>query len=134
VEARIEVPHAELALDQEGILWQHLRGGRIDLKAAVQIMPPTMQLAARSPHDPKPMVSFTTDVTWVTREARAYFAQYEPDNPDWLFDFRTAVMTQNAVERVIAQFFLGLNKLSRRSTVKIFTDREKALDWLREGR
>jgi len=74
----------------------------------------------------RPVLQDIRNVRGATREARLYFASGEVAS----ITKAAAVFVDSPVTGVLGSFFMGLNKPEY--PIKIFTDREKAIDWLRE--
>lgn len=62
----------------------------------------------------------------LNREAREYFAGTETD----ALSSATAMLIRSAVGRVLANFYLGLNKPKR--PTQLFTDEAAAVSWLKQ--
>ena len=65
-----------------------------------------------------------TDTREITKEARDYFANERTAS----IQRATALLTKSPVSRIIGNFFLGLNKPI--SPTQLFTDPQKAVEWL----
>jgi hypothetical protein len=74
---------------------------------------------------PKPTLVLMQDMARVDREARAFFASEDYSN----LCSQTALVVGSPVSRVIANFFVGLNR--PKYPVKTFDDPRLAEQWLR---
>lgn len=75
---------------------------------------------------PKPTMVLMPDIARVEREARAFFAS---DEYMRRLSTQTALVVGSPVSRVIANFFVGLNRPSY--PCKAFDDPARAVAWLR---
>lgn len=75
----------------------------------------------------RPMLLDFTGMQYITREARAYYSSTELED-NRLICPALAILTTSLIEKLIANFFIGLNKSA--ILVKLFTDAEEAKDWL----
>jgi len=66
-----------------------------------------------------------TNIRSITREARGYYAGEECSQ----VVSATAILTRNTISKVIANFYLGLNK--PKNPTKLFTSKENAIKWLK---
>lgn len=73
----------------------------------------------------RPVLVDMREVKSLSREARVYYANDETAR----FRSASALLVSSAVTRVLASFFLGLNKPNH--PVRLFTSEDEALDWLR---
>lgn len=71
-----------------------------------------------------PLVVQMGQVTGIPRPARAIYAQMDVVS-------RMALVAQSPLSRTIANFFLGLNRTP--VPMRMFTDEDVAVAWLREG-
>lgn len=62
----------------------------------------------------------------ISREAREYYANERTSG----IQRGTALLVESKVTRVMANFFMGLNKPA--APTRMFTDSEKAISWLLE--
>jgi hypothetical protein len=70
----------------------------------------------------RPVLSFITDAR-ITREARKYYSSVA-------VAAASAIMVRSPLQRVIANFLMGLNRL--RVPTRVFTDEAEAVEWLRQ--
>jgi hypothetical protein len=118
-----EHPLFRVALRADGILVYHpTPGGVITYEVARRMF----ELALEIVDGPKPTLVLMHDLARLTREARAFFASEEYTR---CLGCQTALVVDTPVSRVIANFFVGLNR--PRYPHKIFDDPEQALEWLR---
>ena len=74
---------------------------------------------------PRPMLGDFTKMKSQTKECRDYFAK----DPNHLQTYSAiAIMVNSPISRMLANFFLGLNKPAR--PTRLFDDRAKAIEWL----
>lgn len=112
----------QLELEEQGILrltWP--RGARIKESDAQRAMDRVNELCGPDRH---PMIVDMATTDDVTRGARSVFAK--PCQAS-----RIALWGSSPVDRVIANFFLGIMKPP--CPTKFFTDETEALGWLVEG-
>ncbi len=76
-------------------------------------------------HAPVPYLQVFGGVLGVTTEAQRYYAESEDAQK---LVTKIALVVNSYVSRVLGNLFLGLNRPIM--PVKLFTDEEKALDWL----
>ncbi len=76
-------------------------------------------------HAPVPYLQVFGGVLNVTREAQRYYAESEDAQK---LVTKIALVINSYISRVLGNLFLGLNRPIM--PVKLFTDEEKALDWL----
>ncbi|MCB0409645.1 MAG: hypothetical protein KDD29_05465 [Flavobacteriales bacterium] len=69
------------------------------------------------------MLVDTREIKSITKEARNHFSMNNRESKVVAF----AMLIKSPLSKVIANFFLGLNK--PRVPVKIFTNEKKAIDW-----
>lgn len=62
------------------------------------------------------------EATSMNRESRKYYSELESN-------IAVALLVESPLSKVISNFFMGLNKTSY--PLKIFSSKEKALDWLK---
>ena len=70
-----------------------------------------------------PLLIDATEVKSITKEARDYFSMNNRDSKVIAF----AILIKTPLSRIIANFFIGLNK--PRVPIKIFTNEDVAIDW-----
>lgn len=75
---------------------------------------------------PAPMLADTTHLRHVSKEARDYWAK--PENSGHVRC--TALLIQSTFARIAGNLFLQFNK--PKFPTKLFTDKAKAVEWLRE--
>ena len=75
---------------------------------------------------PIPLLCDLNNVTKMTIECRNHFAGKEHATS---FS-KAALLVPSPISKIIGNFFMGLNKPIK--PTKLFTDREKALTWLKE--
>jgi hypothetical protein len=115
-------PWFTVVLRDDGILAYHpVRGLEITYAIAVKCMEIGLQIAG----GPKPTLILMQDLARVDREARAFFAS----EAYMRLCSQAALVVGSPVSRVIASFFVGLNRPSY--PYKIFDDPEPAAAWLR---
>jgi hypothetical protein len=113
---------AELTLDGQGILqlkWP--RAASISQADAEAAMLSVNELCGEARH---PMLVDMATTAQVSRGARAVFGRPCQAN-------RIALLGDSPVDRVMANFILGLNKLP--CPTRFFTSRQEALTWLTKG-
>ncbi|MFJ5954466.1 STAS/SEC14 domain-containing protein [Paenarthrobacter sp. NPDC092416] len=112
----------ELELEEPGILrltWP--RGARIKEADAQRAMDRVNELCGVDRH---PMIVDMATTNDVTRGARSVFAKPCQAN-------RIALLGSSPVDRVIANFFMGIFKAP--CPTRFFTSETEAMDWLKEG-
>jgi hypothetical protein len=117
-----ECPWFTVGLRDDGILEYHpIPGLVITYQVALQVIEVGLQVV----DTPKPTLVLMQELARVEREARALFA-----SDDYLrLCSQTAVVVGSPVSRVVASFFVGLNR--PKYPYKIFEDPELAAEWLR---
>lgn len=75
---------------------------------------------------PLPMLCDLTNVVRMTQECRQHFAGFEHAK---VFT-KCALLVENPIAKILGNFFLGANKPLR--PTRLFTNKEKALQWLAE--
>lgn len=116
---RADSDKAELVLDGQGIVqlkWQ--RGVSIAKEDAEAAMASVNELCGVSRH---PMLVDMANTAQVSREARAVFGR--PCQAS-----RIALLGASPVDKVLANFILGINKLP--CPTRFFTSRRDATEWL----
>ena len=63
----------------------------------------------------------------ISKEARDWYSQVQNDNPS---NISVALVVNSFYTRIIANFFLGFK--NSRTTMKIFNEKDSAIDWLYE--
>ena len=115
-------PWFTVVLRDDGILAYHpIPGLELTYAIALQCMAVGLQIANR----PMPTLVLMQDMARVDREARAFFAS----EAYMRLCSQTALVVGSPVSRVIASFFVGLNR--PRYPYRIFDDPEQAAAWLR---
>jgi hypothetical protein len=74
-----------------------------------------------------PVLLDFSNLTSMTREARAYYASEESSS----IVSAVAIVTTSVISKLIGNFFIGLNKAAE-APVKIFTNVNEAKGWLRQ--
>jgi len=90
-----------------------------DARASVQI---TMRLSAGVP---LPMLIDFTNVRGMRRDVREYYTSEECS----VLVTAVAIMTRSSIGRMVANFFLGINKT--RVPTRLFSKPEEAVNWLK---
>lgn len=117
-----ESPWFTVALRDDGILAFHpIPGLELTYAIALQCMEVGLQIA----DGPKPTLVLMQEIARVDREARAFFAS----EAYMRLCSQTALVVGSPVSRVIASFFVGLNRPSY--PYRIFDDPQRAAEWLR---
>jgi hypothetical protein len=117
-----ECPLFTAVLRDDGILaYYPIRGLVLTHAIAMQLIEVGLQLI----DGPKPTLVLMQHMARVEREARAFFASEEYMR----LCSQTALVVGSPVSRVIASFFVGLNR--PKYPVKVFEDPELAAEWLR---
>lgn len=120
----IVTPIERIWLGQDGILRAVLNpGAHSTIEHARTAVAAFQKLGAGKK---RPLLVDLREVGSVTREAREYFAG-EASEP---LVHACALLVKSAVSRIIGNFFIGLNR-SKFFPVKLFTDEEEAVEWLR---
>ncbi len=74
---------------------------------------------------PRPMLGDFTKMKSQTKECRDYFAK----DPNHLQTYSAiAIMVSSPISRMLANFFMGLNKPAK--PTRLFDERDKAIEWL----
>ena len=111
------------ALRSDGILVYHpIPGLVITYEVACTVLEVGLEII----DGPKPTLVLMQDMARVDRDARAFFASEEYMTR---LSCQTALVVGSPVSRVIANFFVGLNRPSYPH--KVFDDAERAITWLR---
>ena len=114
-------PSFTVVLRDDGILiYRPIPGLVLTHGIALQVLELGLQIV----DGPKPVMVLMQDIARVDREARAFFASEEYLR----LSSQTALVVGSPVSRVIANFFLGLNRV--KFPCKIFDDPELATQWL----
>jgi len=116
---------------ERAYVWEPLDGGGIAVFRLLTSAPFTLDLAQTTIADLTALtggkrVPIMADIRrskGMTQEARAFFGN---PNPPYS---ALAILADSPVTRMIANFFIGLNRPS--VPTHVFTDEEKALHWLR---
>lgn len=112
---------------EEGILFiRHNRGVRVTLELARKRAAITMELLGE--RVPVPTLVDLEGVKGFSPEVRRYFSR---DEEIIGLVSRLAALVNSPVARVLGNTMVNLFKTQY--PVKLFTDREQALEWLREG-
>jgi hypothetical protein len=115
-------PWFTVVLRDDGILAYHpIPGLELTFPIAVQCMEVGLQITS----GPRPTLVLMQDMARVDREARAFFAS----EAYMRLCSQTALVVGSPVSRVIASFFVGLNR--PRYPYRVFDDPEPAAAWLR---
>jgi hypothetical protein len=118
-----EHPLFRVTLRSDGILVYHPRRGLvITHEVARAVLDTGLQII----NGPKPTMVLMQDLARVDREARAFFASEEYMTR---LSCQTALVVGSPVSRVIANFFVGLNRPSYPH--RVYDDPARALEWLR---
>jgi len=118
-----EHPAFRVALRPDGILVYYPRPGLVlTYEIALQVLEEGTKIIS----GPKPTMVLMQDMARVEREARAFFASEEYMRR---LSTQTALVVASPVSRVIANFFVGLNRPNY--PCKAFDDPRRALLWLR---
>ena len=84
----------------------------------------THELQAGVPH---PLLCDITNVIKITKDCREHFS-----GPIHAETFTmTALVVGSPISKIIGNFFMGLNKPSKKT--KLFTNRDQALEWLKQN-
>jgi hypothetical protein len=98
-------------------------GATLDLDLAQRTTPVLEQVTEGQP---RPLLVDCRNLRGQTREARVYFAS-EPSHVRHYT--AVALVVGNALSRVIANFFIGINKPDK--PTRLFDDPNQAIEWLR---
>lgn len=111
---------------EDGILFSSNNGAfEIDLEEARKITQAFRQLSDQ----PLPLVVDLGSPKGQTKQARDYFAT----NPDHISTYSAvALLVSNPIARILANFYLGLNKPDR--PTRLFTSVDAAKEWARSFR
>jgi hypothetical protein len=112
-----------VTLRSDGILVYHPVPG---LLLTYEVARAVLDMGLQIIDGPKPTMVLMQDIARVDREARAFFASEEYMTR---LSCQTALVVGSPVSRVIANFFVGLNR--PRYPHRVFNDSERALQWLR---
>ena len=116
-------PAFRVALRSDGILvYFPVPGLVLTYAIAIQILDEGSQIIS----GPRPTMVLMQDMARVEREARAFFASEEYMRR---LSSQTALVVGSPVSRVIANFFVGLNRPAY--PCRAFDDPELAVSWLR---
>lgn len=123
----VDDPVATVHLPEDGVLqFRYKRDAVIDADDARRVVEATADALAA--HGPRPTIVWVGDVRKVTRGAREFFARDPLNNRT---SSRVAMIGISAVGRVVANFFLGLNRPDN-MPVRVFADEASARAWLGE--
>ena len=115
-------PRFSAELREDGILvYRPVSGLTITRELALELMEVGLEVGGRA----RPTMVLMQDLARVEREARAMFAS----EAYMRLCSQTALVVGSPVSRVIASFFIGLNRPTY--PYKIFDDPERAAEWLR---
>lgn len=118
-----EHPLFRVALRADGILVYYPVAGLVITYDVARLV---FKVGCEIIDGPKPTLVLMQDMARVDREARAFFASEEYITR---LSCQTALVVGSPVSRVIASFFVGINR--PRYPHKVFDDPEQALEWLR---
>ena len=122
--SRIETTNATVQLRDDGLLYVVMRPGCRDTEAtAREIIAASVKHAGSSSRG---ILIDMSAVAAITREARSYYAYRPFPRPD----MAVALVVGSRVSRMIANFFLGLNRPP--VPVRMFDDELVAAEWLHE--
>lgn len=93
----------------------------IDLNAAKQVVGNRLKMSAGRD---MLLLADTTDIEYMTREARGYYTTFEGSKEI----AACAILISSEISRILGNLFLSINKPSYPS--KLFTSKEKAIEWL----
>jgi hypothetical protein len=117
-----ESPWFTVVLREDGILaYYPIAGLVLTHPIALKVIEIGLQIV----DGPKPTLVLMQDMARVDRDARAFFASEDYSH----LCSQTALVVGSPVSRVIANFFVGLNR--PRYPVKTFDDCKPAVEWLR---
>lgn len=117
-----ECPWFTVVLRDDGILAYHPRPG---LVLTHEVALRVLELGLQVTQGPAPTLVLMRDMARVEREARSLFTS----EAYMRLCSQTAVVVGSPVSRVIANFFLGLNR--PKYPYQVFDDPELATEWLR---
>lgn len=118
---RVELEYGTMWLTEEGILRGVYKSGvRMTLALAHDANARLIELSGGLP---RPCLFDVRLLASMDREARAFFAEA-------VDAFAVALLIESVLSRIIANFFLGLNRNPKIPT-RLFTDETEALEWLK---
>lgn len=124
-ELKVETSTQRLYWDDENeIVWGELIANQNTLETAVENVDAQERLRDTVKRKKTRVLIDMTSMTEISREARDYFANERTAS----IQRATALLIGSPVSRVIGNFFMGLNKPV--SPTKLFTDPQKAIQWL----
>jgi hypothetical protein len=120
----LETRTQRIWLEADGIvrakMFAHVELDRVDAEEAIHAIAKVTGGARR------PVLVDMTQIKFMTREARTYFAGPETANAE----SAAALLIRSPLARAIGNFFMGLNKPLM--PTRLFTSEEAALTWLRD--
>lgn len=120
IKTRVEV----LSLDGEGFLRSVIADrGEIELEDAINAITACAQLSGRKR---LPILVDLRKVKSISRDARLYYGSSDEAQKVLI---AVAFLVTSPLSRVIASFFIGLNKM--KVDAKVFSSEEKAQQWLK---
>jgi len=99
-----------------------LEGAEIELENAIENYEAAQSLVSNAKHL---LLVDAREVFYVSKEARAYSAELKPNSP-----IAIAVIVASTANRLVGNFYINFNK--PKVTTKLFSNQEKALEWLEE--
>lgn len=120
----VENDVAAISLRPDGVL---VYGYKSDVVVTLHDAQDLVARASELVGTPRPTLAIISGVRSVERAARVYFATSAANRQ---VTSQIAFVTSSTISRVIANFFLGLNKPA--CPTRLFTDEAKALAWLAE--
>lgn len=109
---------------EEGILLNHFKAGEnIDVEDFKELRKVNLELAEGKPYT---VLGMADELTSFSKEAREWLASKEAVG----LKIAKAIVISSLGQRIIGNFYIRVNKPYTKT--KLFTKREKALEWLRK--
>ena len=121
---KISTKKGEAYIDEQGILIQtYLKNTDLTLEDAKTDFESYLSLCDQGK---LPVLIEMENVKSVEREARAYYSSKEATN----YITAAALLITNPVNRIIGNFYMGLNKTA--FPFRLFSEKDKAIKWLKQ--
>lgn len=119
---RVVLPEVVVTMRDDGIIeFDYTTETVVDLEVARKAVGAARELVS----GPTPSLVRINRVKEVSRDARIFFAESDENKT---VSSKVALMINSPLTRIIANFFMGLNKATL--PVRMFTDDQSAIEWL----
>lgn len=119
----VETSTIKIFIDEEGIFHHDCVEGSVhQLEDARENVRISLELAKGKKY---PLLVNLTGIKYSSREARNYYSGYETGK----FISHAAMLVEDPVSQLMGNIFMKIQRTA--FAIKLFTKREKALDWLK---